>query len=372
MAHSREAPVRFAVIGLGHIAQVAVLPAFHNAENAELSALVSGDDEKLRILGDRYDVEERLRYSDLEALLEDDLVDALYIALPNHLHHRFTLRAAEAGVHVLCEKPLAVTADQCREMIAACEANDVLLMTAYRLHFEAANLQTLQAAREGELGDLRFFQASFSQNVVGEDIRLNPLEEGGGTVYDMGIYCINAARYLFGDDPIEVMAMSERKQGDERFAECDEMTGALLRFPGERLATFTSSFGSYATSTYRLVGTEGEAVLDPAFGYATNLSFEHHLPEGQERSRTFDRRDQFAPQLIYFSECIQQGRVPQPDGYEGLADVQVIEAIYESARTGSAIEVAIEPPEQRPDAAQIITRPGFSKPEEFGASSPSE
>lgn len=371
MQQSQGESIRYAVIGLGHISQVAVLPAFDNAENSELCALVSHDDEKLEKLGEKYGIDELYHYDDLEDLLDKDVVDAVYIALPNHLHHEYTLRAAKKGVHVLCEKPLAVTSEECREMIQVCDDNDVHLMTAYRLHFEAANLKALDLARQGKLGDLRYFNSSFSQNVTEGDIRLFPLEKGGGTLYDMGIYCINAARYLFGDEPIEVMALTESAEGDERFTDCDEMTGALLRFPNNRIATFISSFGAAATSTYRLVGTEGEISLDQAYKYATQISYELKIGD-DVRGETFEKRDQFGPELIYFSECIKEDRRPEPDGYEGLADVQIIEALYESARTGTPLSVDIVTPPDRPEPDQVITRPGFEKPEEIKASSPSE
>ena len=368
-----EQPIRYAVVGLGHIAQVAVLPAFDHAENAQLTALVSGDDVKLARLGERHNVgtKHQYHYEEYDELLEDEIVDAIYIAVPNHLHHDYVVRAAEAGLHVLCEKPLAVTGEECREMVEACAEKDVLLMTAYRLHFEAANMETVAAARDGKFGDLRFFQASFSQDVSAGNVRLMPIEEGGGTVYDMGVYCINAARYLFGDEPVEVTAISESRDGDDRFSDCDEMTGAVLRFPDNRIATFLTSFGAFETSTYRLVGTEGEAVLDPAFGYATNLAYEFHMGE-ELHAETFEKRDQFGPQLLYFSECIEQGRRPEPDGYEGWADVQIVEAIYESARTGESVKVDVVEPPKRPDEAQIIVRPGVEKPEEIRASGPKD
>ena len=373
MVTSTETPIRYAVVGLGHIAQAAVLPAFHNAENAELTALVSGDDVKLARLGARYNIgsKHRYHYEDYDDLLADDLVDAVYIALPNHLHRDYVVRSAEANMHVLCEKPLGVTSTECEEMVAACEDHDVLLMTAYRLHFEAANLEAINTARRGDIGDPRFVQASFSQNVAAGDVRLKPVEEGGGTIYDMGIYCINAARYLFGADPTEVVTLSESNSGDKRFSECDEMTGAILRFPDNRVATFITSFGAYETSTYRLVGTDGEIVLDPAFEYATNLAYEVHAGD-QSHGETLEKRDQFAPELIYFSECIHRNSTPEPDGYEGWGDVQIIEAIYESARSGEAVSVDVVEPPKRPDVNQIITRPGFDKPDEIGASSPKE
>ncbi|MFU8807258.1 MAG: Gfo/Idh/MocA family protein [Bradymonadaceae bacterium] len=367
----KDGPIRFAVVGLGHIAQAAVLPAFENAENAVLTALVSRDDEKREKLGERYGVEHLYHYSDYDELLARDIVDAVYIALPNHLHCDYTVRAARAGVHVLCEKPMAVTEDECRKMIDVCDENGVHLMIAYRLHFEAANLEAIEAARRGDLGELRYFVSAFSQDVKGEDIRLFPLEKGGGTVYDMGVYCINAARYLFGAEPVEVVAFSESKEGDERFEDCDEMTTAILRFPENRIATFTSSFGAADISTYQLVGTKGELRMDPAYRYATNLRYEIES-EGESREKTFPKRDQFGPQLVYFSNCIIQDERPEPDGYEGLADVRIVQAVYESAETGRPIMLESVKQPKRPDISQKITRPGFEKPEEIKASSPKE
>jgi predicted dehydrogenase len=367
---TKDEVVRYGVIGLGHIAQVAMLPAFEQADNSELVALFSSDRDKLDELGDRYGVTHRLSYDDFDAFLERGLIDALYIALPNHLHCDYTVRAAERGVHVLCEKPMAVTQDECLKMIEACEANDVRLMIAYRLHFEEANLEAIRAIERGDIGEPRFFVSAFSQDVREKDVRLYPLEKGGGTVYDMGIYCINAARYLFRDEPVEVVAMSESKEEDERFDDSEEMTSVILRFPQNRLATFTSSFGASSVSSYRVIGTEGDIALEPAYGYAVPLHYEIESRQGIHSSKTLPKRDQFGPQLVYFSNCILEGKRPEPDGYEGLADVRIIEAIYTSAKTGEP--VAIDPVEkaQRPDISQKIIRPGLDKPPEVKVSSP--
>jgi glucose-fructose oxidoreductase len=360
--------IRYAAVGLGHIAQAAALPSFDNAENCELVALVSGDDAKLAEVGDKYGIEHRIHYDDYREFLQKGLVDAVYIALPNHMHCEYTVAAAEAGVHVLCEKPMAVTTEECRRMIDACDQNDVLLMIAYRLHFEAANQQAIEFARNGDLGDLRFFDATFSQDVEEGNIRLNPIEKGGGTLFDMGIYCINAARYLFGGEPFEVMAWSESGD-DPRFAECDEMTSAIMRFPGNRLATFTSSFGAAKTDNFRLVGSKGELEVTPAFGYATHLSYT--LSTGKDmRSHTFEKRDQFGPEFVYFSDCIKNRTQPEPNGYEGMADVQIIQALYESTQKGSPVRVEPVEDQMRPQPEQEITRPGFEKPEEVHAKGP--
>ncbi len=360
--------IRYAVVGLGHITQAAVLPAFDNADNCELVALVSGDDDKLSELGDKYNIEHCIKYDDYQDFLKEGHVDAAYIAVPNHLHCDYTVTTAEAGVHVLCEKPMAVTVEECQRMIEVCDDNDVKLMIAYRLHFEAGNLEAIQIAQRGELGDLRFFDATFSQDVKEGDIRLGPIGKGGGTIYDMGVYCINAARYLFRAEPYEVMAWSESSD-DPRFSEADEMTSVILRFPGHRLASFTTSFGAANTDMFRLVGSKGELEMEPAFTYASHISYKVTL-DGGTRGHTFKKRDQFGPELIYFADCILQDKHPEADGAEGMADVQIVQAIYEAAERGEPVQIEGVEEQIRPERAQEITRPGFEKPEEVKTSGP--
>jgi predicted dehydrogenase len=363
-----SSPVRFAVVGLGHIAQAAVLPAFRHAkENCQLTALVSDDPDKLKELGKRYKVAHRYSYDEYDACVNNGEVDAVYIALPNHMHAEYAVRAMEAGRHVLCEKPMAVTEAECQKMLHAARTAEVRLMIAYRLHFEEANLKAVEIARSGQLGEVRYFQSSFSMQVKADDIRLRQ-ETGGGTLYDIGIYCINAARYVFRDEPEEVLAMSA-SSSDPRFAEVDEMTSAILRFPGDRLASFTCSFGAADTSLYRIVGTEGELRVEPAYEYAGKLA--HHLTiDGKTKKQTFAKRDQFAPELIYFAQCVQEGREPEPSGVEGLADVRIIEALYQSAREGRAVRLAPIEGDALPDPRQEIRRPAVAEPELVHTESP--
>jgi predicted dehydrogenase len=362
--------IRYAVVGLGHIAQVAVLPAFaHASDNSELTALVSSDAAKLRTLGRRYGVSGLYTYEQYDELLAGGSVDAVYIALPNHQHADFGVRAAKQGVHVLSEKPLAVTERECFAMIRAAQQSSVKLMTAYRLHFEQANLEAIEAIREGKIGEPRLFNSVFCMDVREGDIRLRK-ETGGGTLYDIGIYCINAARYLFRDEPFEVLAMSA--SGDQkRFAEVEEMAGAILRFPGDRLATFICSFGTSDVARYQVVGTKGDLTLDPAYEYAMELK--RHLKVGERKTeKTYAKRDQFAPELLYFSECIQKNRQPEPSGWEGLADVRIITALYRSAKSGRA--VTIQPIDRiaRPTVKQEIRRPAVKKPKLVKTKSPSK
>jgi predicted dehydrogenase len=363
--------IRYAVVGLGHIAQVAVLPAFAHAGNSELAALISDDPEKLEKLGRKYKVKARFSYAQYDECLRSGLVDAAYIALPNHLHREYTERAARAGVHVLCEKPLAVTEEDCLSMIRTAEEHGVKLMVAYRLHFEEANLKAIEVVQQGRLGEPRLFDSVFTMTVKEGDIRLNPRELGGGTLYDIGVYCINAVRNLFGAEPMEVVAFSANN-GDRRFLECEETTSAILRFPGrERLASFTCSFGAADVSTYRVVGSKGELVMDPAFEYAGELK-QRLTVNGRTRERTFPKRDQFAPELIAFSECILTGAAPEPSGWEGLADVRVIRALYRSADTGQPVTLEPFEKEDRPSLDQEIRRPPVKKPELVNTEAPSE
>jgi predicted dehydrogenase len=265
--------VRYAVIGLGHIAQAAMLPAFRHAQrNSQLAALVSGETKKLRTIGRRYGVEKLCSYDDADALFESGEIDAVYIALPNDMHKEWTLRAARAGLHVLCEKPMAVTERECEQMMRATRDAKVKLMIAYRLHFERANLEAAQLARGGKLGELRFFSSDFSMQVNDDNIRLER-ERGGGPLFDIGIYCINAARYCLGEDPVAVWATATRSR-DRRFREVEETVTGVMRFKDERLASFTCSFGAADRSTYTLTGTRGSITVDPAYEYDEGLAYE--------------------------------------------------------------------------------------------------
>lgn len=353
--------VRYGVVGLGHIAQVAVLPAFRHArKTSELAALFSSDPAKLKKLGRKYEIDHRFDYSagdSFEQGLREAELDAVYIALPNHLHREYTERAAAAGVHVLCEKPMAVTSDDCRAMIEACDAAGVKLMIAYRLHFDEGNLKAVDVAQSGKLGDLRFFTSTFTMDVREGDIRLSPRAVGGGTLYDIGVYCINAARYLFQDEPEEVFATSARGREPRFSAEgTDEMTAATLRFPGGRLATFTTSFGTDGVSHYRIAGTKGSLTMDPAYSYAGELRQEISIG-GKTRKKSWPQRDQFAPELAHFAESIMSGVDPEPNGREGLADVRIVEALYRSADTGRPVRLDPFEKERRPELEQADSRP---------------
>jgi predicted dehydrogenase len=361
--------VRYAVVGLGHIAQVAVLPAFaHAKRNSRLVALVSGDGDKRRQLERRHKGVRAIDYDGYEALLRSGEIDAVYIALPNNLHRQYSVAAAQAGIHVLCEKPMAVTEDECVEMIAAAEQNRVKLMIAYRLHFDSATLRTLETIRSGRIGDPRAFESLFTMQVRDENIRLER-ELGGGPLYDIGIYCINAARHALGAEPLEVIGASFTG-ADPRFAEVEESFSAMLRLPGERVAAFTCSFGASDVSSYRIVGTKGDIHVEPAYEYQEPLVLRTRT-NGRARTQRFEKRDQFAPELLHFSDCILEDREPEPSGLEGLIDVHIIRCLYESAHTGQPVAIAPVTKQRRPGPELEMKKPPVRKPDIVHAESAS-
>jgi glucose-fructose oxidoreductase len=323
------------VVGLGHFAQSAILPAFRHAYNSALTAIVSSDRVKRSALKARYRVPHALSYDELDDFLKSGKVDAVYLSLPNHLHKEFTVRAARAGVHVLCEKPMAVDVKQCEEMIDACDRAGVKLMTAYRLHFEGSNLTSLDAVREGRIGEPRLFSSTFTLQLKPHDGHARALK-GSGPLYDLGTYCINAARGLFNSEPIEVFAASTGAKG--HVPRGDDQTTAVLRFPGGRLAVFAVSFEAFHDSRYEVIGTKGVLSAHPAYQHrgALRLTLE---AEGSKRTSTFAARDQVAAELLAFSDCIANNREPEPSGEEGLLDVRVIEALIDSSRKGKPVRL---------------------------------
>lgn len=351
--------IRYAVVGLGYVAQNAVLPAFaHASKNSALAALVSDDDEKLQNLGKKYKVEGLYSYDRFLECVESERIDAVYIALPNSMHCRFSVEAAKRGVHVLCEKPLGTSIAQCQKMIEAADENGVKLMTAYRLHFDKTNMGVVKSIKDGEIGEPRIFSSVFSYQVREHNIRLDA-QLGGGALFDIGIYCINAARYVFQDEPIAVYGHMLRGK-DPRFSQVEETCSAILRFPKQRIAQFTCSFGAEEENFYEVLGTEGSICAYPAYDYAEPLSFEISS-HGHTRTKKGSKHDQFAAEISYFSDCILNGESPEPSGHEGLADLRVIEALYQSAETGETISLEKFSRRKRASEKHVRTFPAIKK-----------
>jgi glucose-fructose oxidoreductase len=285
------------------------------------------------------------------------------------MHAEFTVRAANAAVHVLCEKPLAVTVDECEQMIEACSSAGVKLMTAYRLHFEQVNLKAIDLVRQGRIGEPRFFTSSFSMRVKRGNIRTRR-ELGGGTLFDLGVYCINAARYLFQKEPKEVFAYSVNTSRD-LLPDVDETTAAVLRFDGDRVATFVTSFNAGDSGYYSIVGTKGDLCVDPAYEYSEGLAYELTIG-GRTTTKQTGKRDQFAPELTHFSDCIKGDREPEPSGLEGLQDVRIVVALYESARTGRSVALPPYQETAHPTKKQEMRRPPVREPRLVNVEQPFE
>ena len=366
---SKSKTVRFAVVGLGNFAQTAILPAFANAaDKAELAALVTGDPEKAKKLGRKYKVP-TYDYENYDELLASRKIDAVYIAVPNSEHRKYTEAAARAGVHVLCEKPLAYSVEDAEAMIDACQDAKVHLMTAYRLHFEEGNLDAIKAIESGKIGEARLFTSIHTMQVDPDNIRTD-LSLGGGPLEDIGIYCLNAARYVFQDEPSEVTAFAIHGK-DRRFKEIPEAVSATLRFSKNRLATFLCGFGESKVSEYRVIGTEGVLKMDPAFTWQGDIE-QTISRKDKAKTKTFKHRDQIAAEIVYFSDCILKNKKPEPSGREGFLDVRIIDALRTSYTEHRTVKIEPLPKKRRPHSSQSIKRKPAKKPKPVNADPPSK
>lgn len=304
--------IGYAVVGLGSLAQQEVFPAFpHAAENSRLVAVVAGDRGQAQLAGQPFRAT-AYQLDEFRQCVQRDDVDAVYLALPTALHCDYAVDAARAGVHVLCERPMAVMADECRRMIRTAQTNHVKLMLAYRLQFHPAHAKALELVRSGAVGAPKTISADYTTRI--EDLEDPRLQRrlGGGSMYDLGATCIHAARALFGTEPAQVMAMAARATR-RHGGDVDDGTVALIRFPDERLAHLHTSFGEEPAAELRILGEDGAIELDHAY--------RHDLPvtlaltrRGQREVLTFEPTDQFAAEIAYFSSCILQYRPPEPSG----------------------------------------------------------
>ena len=362
--------VRYAVVGAGWIAQEDFMPGVEHTGNSVMTAIVTGDPEKARELAKMYGIEHTTDYDGYDALLKSGNIDAIYLATPNADHTTFVVKALEAGIHVLCEKPMAPTVEECQQMIDASRRSGAKLMIAYRLHFEEATVEAIETVREGTIGEPRFFSSVFAQQVSRENSRTDA-KNWAGPMPDMGPYPLNAVRQLFEAEPTEVFAQTASLK-EPRFAQIQEMISVSLKFPGERLAQFTISYGANPMSTYRIVGTEGVLEVSPGFTWQQGLT--HTLTVGEKKTtKTYGKSDHFGGETKYFSDCVLDDRHPEPDGEEGLADVRVIKAIEESLQTGKAVTLPPGPVrKQRPTREQIVKLSAVSPGKMVDAAPPEE
>ncbi|WP_349538040.1 Gfo/Idh/MocA family oxidoreductase [Sagittula sp. NFXS13] len=348
---------RIAVIGAGWISQEAFLPAVHQTDNAEVIALISGSAEQSRKLADFHDIPDVVSYEAMDSYLASGKVDAVYIATPNSLHADQAIRAAQAGCHVLVEKPLATTEAECQAMIDACETAGVHLMTAYRRHNEPGTIDMLTRIRDGEIGRPNLIMSAFTAQMAADNHRLSA-SHWGGPLQDLGVYCVNAIRHIFASEPTEVIAMQSFGDNDPRFEEVHQSMSATMRFPGGRLAQFTVSFGAEPRDMLHVIGSEGALALDPAFKFEYDVTRTLHRGETVVDRETQPSNDDFGSMITYFADCIQNGTTPENDGRDGLADVVILRAIERAAETGQpqSIDLPPRPSHPGPDTLRRVPR----------------
>jgi predicted dehydrogenase len=334
--------VGYAVVGLGRLSIDQILPAFGRSKYAKVTALVSGDRAKAQKIAAQYGIKPSsiYDYASFDRLKDNSEVKVIYIVLPNALHAEYVFRAAKTGKHILCEKPMAISSREAKEMIAACEKANVKLMIAYRQQYEPHNEALRKLVEQGKLGQLRGFIASNSQQ-QGDPTqwRLKKSLAGGGCLPDVGLYCLNACRFLSGQEPTEVFATTYQPKDDPRFQEVEASCSFSLKFPNGYIATCTTSYDVHKSAFLRLEGTNAWAELSPAFGYHGNKLTWSHLEDGDEVRVTpqIEEKDQFALEMDHFCECILENKTPRTTGEEGLRDHRIMEAIYESAASGRAV-----------------------------------
>ncbi|AQR62779.1 glucose-fructose oxidoreductase [Brevundimonas sp. LM2] len=328
----------YAIVGLGRYADV-ILPRFAECRHSRVTALVSGSMDKARRYAAQYGVPETglYGYDTFDTIRDNPDVDIVYVILPNGMHHEYTLRSAAAGKHVMCEKPMANTAAEAESMIAACRAAGRKLMIGYRSHFEAANREAMRIVRDGELGRVRIVTAEHGFN-AGDPTqwRLNKALAGGGSLMDIGIYSLQAARYLTGEEPASVTAVESTDRSDVRFREVEDTINFQLTFPSGVVAHCVSTYGSNH-NRYRVVGTEGWLDAEPATAYNGNRLRLRRGGETVDHVAPAQPNNQFSAQLDHLSQCVMTDSQPIVAGEEGLRDMRIIEAIYQAAREGRTV-----------------------------------
>ncbi|HEY9781157.1 MAG TPA: Gfo/Idh/MocA family oxidoreductase [Leptolyngbyaceae cyanobacterium] len=342
-----EKKLGWAVVGLGKFATEQIIPSFAECKRSRLVALVSGSPDKAQRIAQQHGVEPKniYNYQNYDSIRNNPEVDIIYIILPNGLHAEYSIRGAQAGKHIMCEKPMANTVAECQAMIDASNKAGRKLMIAYRAQYEPYNLAAIAIAQKKELGILKAIVADHGRNLDPKDPadrwRMNKKLAGGGSLFDIGIYSLQAARYITGEEPTEIGAMMYSTPNDPRFKEVEENVNFMLRFPSGVIANCTSSYGYANVKRYQVMGSKGTLELDPATDY-----YEHRLyvERGKEREeRKIQAQNQFALEMDHLSGCVMENKQPKTPGEEGLQDVRLMTAIYQAAETGRTIKLSQTP-----------------------------
>src|SRR5450631_3258104 len=331
-AQSSGKKIGYAVIGLGRIADH-FMRGVLNTSNSQITALVSGHRDKAERIAAQYNVPSTsiYNYENFDEIAHNPAVDAVYVALPNSMHAEYTMRAARAGKHVLCEKPMATNVAECQAMIDACKKANVKLMIAYRCHYEPTNLRAVKLLRDGVLGQVQSIESAFGFNISPGEWRINKKLAGGGPLYDVGIYSLNACRYLTGEEPQSIAAFASTIDHDGRFNEVEENVSWTMKFPSGIVASCSTTYGSNMDGYYRVYGSKGWLQVDQAFVYeGLRLRAEFSGTKLDELNPARDP-SHFQAEAEHFSNCVLKNLEPQSPGEEGLTDMRLITKIYRSA-----------------------------------------
>jgi predicted dehydrogenase len=337
---SRDAkPLGYALVGIGSLSMGQLLPAFAECKYARPVALVSGHPEKAKQQATKYGIDPKniYNYENFDSIKDNPEIDVVYVVLPNGMHAEYTIRAAKAGKHVLCEKPMANTPEECQAMINACRAASRKLMIAYRLHYEPVTQKAIELARSPDaVGAIKQITAEAGFN-IGDPTqwRLNRKLAGGGSLMDIGIYALQAVRYLSGEEPVSVSAMSYSTPDDPRFKEVEETIQFDLQLPSGALASCTSSYG-FSCSRFRVFGTAGQLDSEPFLWYGGTRLW-HGRGGGEREELVIEPGNHFALEMDHFSQCVQNDETPKTPGEEGLRDLTIMMGIYEAARSGKTV-----------------------------------
>ena len=324
--------VGYAIIGLGRIANI-FMHGIQSTTNSQVTALVSGHRDKADRIAAQYGVPSAsiYNYDNFDTILHNPAVDAVYVALPNSMHADFTIRAAKAGKHVLCEKPMATTVAECEAMIAACKAANVKLMIAYRCHFESTNLKAAKLIHDGALGQVQAIEAAFGFNVDASDWRTKKNLAGGGPLFDVGIYCLNACRYLTAEEPASLNGITSVIDHDGRFVDIEENVAWTMKFPSGIVASCATTYGGLMGGYFRVYGSKGFLDVDPAFNYDGPHMRGFYSGTRIDEQNPGRNPYQFTAEADHFSNCVLNNTEPQCPGEEGLRDLRYITEIYRSA-----------------------------------------
>ncbi|HZQ51023.1 MAG TPA: Gfo/Idh/MocA family oxidoreductase [Bryobacteraceae bacterium] len=323
----------YCIVGLGRISMGHFMPACKRSQKSRVIALVSGHPQKAQKMAAEYGVPEKniYNYQNYDQIHDNKDIDAVYIALPNSMHAEYTIRAAKAHKHVLCEKPMATTVKDCQAMIDACRNANVKLMIAYRCQYEPTNLAAIKMIRDGRLGTIQAIESANGFVERAGEWRLNKKLAGGGPLMDVGIYSLNACRYLTGENPEHVEGYCSVIDKDGRFSQVEENVGWTMRFPSGVVASCTTTYGANMPGYYTVHGSKGYMHVEPAFAYE-GLHLKAQIKGEPPIDKPNPNKDpsQFVAEGDYFADCVFNNQEPKTNGEEGLRDMQYIAEIYKS------------------------------------------